>query len=253
MKRFWTLFKSQIWQLAISPSTYIAAILFLGFMGLIYLFALVDVSRTPSDNSPIANFLSVFWVPVLFMVPLLTMRTLADERRAGTLEALMTTPVTVWQIVFAKFLACYAFYVILWGCTIIFPIISRFYMPQIASDPRFFDIPQLCSGYLFIVSSGAMYIAVGVFASSMTRTTLVAGMLSFCILFLIIIGAGILTKFPIPESFSWLTAPAEYIRTFKQFDDFISALWDTRPFFFYFSTAAMLLAITSLATEAKSR
>ncbi len=253
MRRFWILLKSQIWQLTISPSTYIAAVLFLGFMGLIYLFALVDVSRMPSDNSPIANFLSAFWVPVLFMVPLLTMRTLADERRAGTLEALMTTPVTVWQIVFAKFLACYLFYIILWSATIIFPLISLFYMPQIASDSRFFDISQICSGYIFIFASGAMYIAVGIFASSMTRTTLVAGMLSFCILFLIIIGAGILAKFPIPETLSWLAAPAEYIRTFKQFDDFISSLWDTRPFFFYFSTAAVLIAITSLATESKCR
>ena len=253
MKRFLILLRYQIWQMTISPSTYIAAILFLGFMGLIYLFALVDVSRTASDNSPIANFLSVFWVPVLFMVPLLTMRTLADERRAGTLEALMTTPVTAWQIVFAKFLACYLFYILLWVITFIYPIISRVYLPQVASDARFFDLLQIGSGYLFIASSGAMYIAVGIFASAMTRTTLVAGMLSFCILFLTIIGAGLMEKFPLPESFAWLSSPAEYMQTFKQFDDFISSLWDTRPFFFYISTAIVLLAITSLVTESKNK
>ena len=253
MKRFLTLLRYQIWQMTISPSTYIAAVLFLGFMGLIYLFALVDASRTASENTPMANFLSVFWIPVLFMVPLLTMRTLADERRAGTLEALMTTPVTAWQIVVAKFLACYLFYMLLWVVTIVYPIISRFYLPQLASDTRFFDIVQIASGYLFIATSGAMYIAIGIFASSLTRTTLVAGMLSFCILFLTIIGAGLLTKFPLPESFAWLSLPAEYVQTFKQFDDFISSLWDTRPFFFYFSTTLMLLAITSLITESRNK
>lgn len=253
MRRFRILVRQQIWQLCISPSTYIAAFLFLSFMGLMYLFALVDVGRSASDSSPVANFLSVFWVPVLFMVPLLTMRSLADERRAGTLEALMTTPVTAWQIVLAKFWACYLFYVLMWALTLLFPLISRIYLPQIAADPRFFDPVQMGTGYLFIVASGAMFIAVGIFASSLTRTTLVAGMLSFCILFLVIIGAGMLSKFPMPESLSWLSSTGEYLQTFRHFDDFISSVMDTRPFFFYISTTFVLLAITSLITESKNK
>ncbi|MBR7106623.1 MAG: hypothetical protein IKC88_06520, partial [Opitutales bacterium] len=84
MKKFLILLKYQIWQMVISPSTYIAGILFLGFMGVVYLFSLIDISRMASAKAPIADFLSIFWVPVLFMVPLLTMRTLADERRSGT-------------------------------------------------------------------------------------------------------------------------------------------------------------------------
>lgn len=163
MRRFGILVRQQIWQLFISPSTYIAAFLFSAFMALMYLLALVDAGRVASENSPIANFLSVFWVPVLFMVPLLTMRTLADERRAGTLEALMTTPITAFQIVSAKFIACYFFYLLLWASTLAYPLISRFYLPQIAADPRFFDIAQISTGYLFIAVGGAMYVAVGIF------------------------------------------------------------------------------------------
>ncbi len=252
MRRFRILVRQQIWQMFISPSTYIAAFLFLSFMGLMYLLALVEVGRAASENSPISNFLSVFWVPVLFMVPLLTMRSLADERRSGTLEALMTTPVTAWQIVLAKFLACYFLYALLWFSTLLFPLISRFWLPQIAADPRFFDIPQILTGYLFILVSGAMYVAVGVFASSLTRTTLVAGMLSFCILFLVIVGAGMLSKFPLPDSVSWLSPTSEYLQTFRHFDDFISSVMDTRPFFFYASTTLVLLSITSLVTESKN-
>ena len=252
MKRFFTLLKYQIWQMTISPSTYIAAVLFLGFMGMIFLYALVDASRVASDNPPIANFLSIFWVPVLFMVPLLTMRTLADERRSGTLDALMTTPVSTWQIILSKFLACYLFYILLWTTTIAFPLISIYYLPQVASDARFFDITQVASGYTFIFVSGAMYIAIGIFASGLTRTTLVAGMLSFCILFLTILGAGILSKFPLPASLSWLSFPVE-LEAFKQYDDFISSVWNTRPFFFYFSTTMMLLVITTLITESRNK
>ena len=252
MRRFRILVRQQIWQLFIAPSTYIAAFLFLSFMGLMYLLALVDVGRVASENSPISNFLSVFWVPVLFMVPLLTMRTLADERRAGTLEALMTTPVTSWQIVAAKFIACYFFYIFLWALTLLFPIVSWFFVPQIAADARFFDFSQIATGYMFIAVSGAMYVAVGIFASSLTRTTLVAGMLSFCILFLLIIGAGLLSKFPLSNNIEWLSSASEYIQTFRHFDDFISSVMDTRPFFFYISSALVLLSITSLITESKN-
>jgi len=70
---------------------------------------------------------------------------------------------------------------------------------------------------------------------------------------LIIIGVGLLSKFPLPESMAWISALHEYVQSFKQFDDFISLLWDTRPFFFYFSTAIVLLAITSLVTESRNK
>ena len=61
--------------------------------------AVRDVGLVPSKNSPVETFLSVFWVPVLFMVPLLTMRSLSDELRRGTLSSLLTTAVSAWQVV----------------------------------------------------------------------------------------------------------------------------------------------------------
>lgn len=147
-------------------------------------FSLVDISMSASDVSPLGKFLSVFWVPVLFMVPLLTMRSIAEERRMGTLATLMTTPVTAGQIVLAKFLACYFFYILLWIMTLFFPLITELYIPNSIRAAGLMPMSQLLTGYGFIFISGAMYIAIGIFASSLTRTTLVAGMLSFGMLFL---------------------------------------------------------------------
>lgn len=130
MKRFTILWSHQLWQMFIAPSTYIAAFMFLTFMAVMYLFSLVDISMSASDVSPLGKFLSVFWVPVLFMVPLLTMRSIAEERRMGTLATLMTTPVTAGQIVLAKFLACYFFYILLWIMTLFFPLITELYIPN---------------------------------------------------------------------------------------------------------------------------
>ena len=241
----------QIWLMCISPSTYIAACLFFAFMGTMYLTALLDVSVNPGPRSPMELFLSVFWVPVLFMVPLITMRSLSEERRMGTLSALMTTSVTAGQIVLAKFLAAYLFYVLLWLLTLAFPLIAYWYLGDSAAA-ALFNPWQALTGYSFIFVSGAMYVAIGMFASSLTRTTLVAGMLSCSMLFFSIVGAGLIAKFAVSDFGSGGLLPMDYIRTFRHLEDFSKSLLDTRPFFFYISSAGLLLAITAMVTEVKN-
>ena len=99
-----------------------------------------------------------------------------------------------------------------------------------------------------------MYVSIGIFASSLTRTTFVAGMLSFGMLFLAIVGAGLVSRFPAESTgaLSWLGPAVSYVDTFKHLDEFTGALLDTRPFFFYLSTAAVFVAFTSLITESKN-
>lgn len=253
-RRFHALVAHQLQSLLIAPSTYVVAFIFSVFMGGIFLLSIADVSRAPSGKTPIELFLSLFWVPVLFVVPLLTMRSIAEERRMGTLSALMTTPVSSLEIIFSKFLACYIFYVILWSLTLVFPIITLWVLPHISTDERIFSISQILMGYMFIFISGATYVAIGIFASSFTRTTLVAGMLSFCLLFIAITGSGLINKLPIPD-YSYghiIESFSEYIQSFRHLEDFSNSLFDTRPFFLYISSAIGLLAVTSLITESKS-
>ena len=254
MKKFTILLRHQIWQMAISPATYFAAFLFLGFMSFMFLLSIHDISIVASKQSPVEKFLSLFWLPVLFMVPLLTMRSLSEELRRGTLGSLMTVSVSAWQIVLAKFLACYFFYILLWALTLSFPAVACRYLPH-ASAADMFEIPQLCSGYGFIMLTGALYVAVGIFASSLTRTTLVAGMLSFGMLFFLIVGASIAESLPAADdSFGGAAARvSDYLHTFRQLDSFNGGLVDSRAFFFYASFAAALLAMTSLITESKNR
>ena len=254
MRKFMILFRHQIWQMAISPSTYFAAFLFLFFMAVAFLLAVRDVGLVPSKNSPVETFLSVFWVPVLFMVPLLTMRSLSDELRRGTLSSLLTTAVSAWQVVLSKFLASYLFYALIWLSTPVFVVISCAYIPH-ATAGSFFEVSQLVSGYGFVLLTGAMYVAVGIFSSSLTRTTLVACMLSFGMLFFLIIGAGLAESLPVSDGAMSraLHHLVEHMHTFRQLDDFNNAVVDSRAFFFYVSSTLMLLAMTSLITESKNR
>lgn len=254
MSRFFALLRYQIKVLFISPSTYASAFLFTLLMGGIYILSLIDVSQARGGRSPVDLFLQLFWFPVLFMVPMLTMRSLAEERRMGTLQALMTTPVSAFEIVLSKFLACYILYVFFWLLTLFFPLVTIFTLPETAVDDRVFSVSQIALGYLFIFVSGAMYVSIGIFASSLTRSTLVAGMLSFCILFITLTGSAIAYKFVLadPSMGPVLESVVGYLQTFRHLEDFGKSLLDTRPFFLYFSAAAAFVAATTLVTEYKA-
>ncbi|MBO5255627.1 MAG: ABC transporter permease subunit [Opitutales bacterium] len=255
MRKFIILLRHQIWLMLISPSTYFAAFLFLSLMAGIFVLSVREISVVAGKSSPVEYFLNLFWIPVLFMVPLLTMRSLSEELRRGTLSSLMTTAVSAWQIVLSKFMASYIFYCLLWLATLLYSYIVCWYIPHATSDDLF-SVSQLFTGYGFIFLTGSMYVAVGIFASSLTRSTLVAGMLSFGMLFFLVTGAQISEKLLTQEGDSvstMLSTLVDYLHTFKQLERYNNSLVDSRSFFFYISSTIMLLAFTSLITESKNR
>src|SRR5438045_99349 len=153
MKHFFTLLSHEIRMLLVSPSTYIAGVLFLGVMGFVFTGILETYSKAPQELSPAHVFFQLFWLPVLFMVPLLTMKCLAEERRLGTIETLLTTPVTTTEVVLGKYGAAYFLYVVLWLSTIgFFYILKKF-----SGDARVLDAGPLIGGFLFIAVSGLFF------------------------------------------------------------------------------------------------
>jgi ABC-2 type transport system permease protein len=252
MRNFPLLLAHEIRMLAVSVATYSAAVLFLLVMGLFYFLVLDQYDGPLRSDPPTTLYFRMFFIPVFFVVPLLTMKSLAEERRFGTLETLLTTPASALEIVLAKYFAAYLFYVALWALTLFFPWIAINYLHAPADSPLR-DSASLIGGFLFVSFSGLLYIAIGVFASSLTRNTLVAGMLSFSMLFVLIIGGGLLPKLPLPAN--WLThiQPAvDYLQTFQHLLDFTSGMVDTRPFFLYASNALLVLGITTLVVEGRA-
>ncbi len=248
MRKFYAIFSNQAYIMFMSPSTYVAAVLFTVFMGGMYLLSLLSLTETMSSVSPTEQFLGIFPVPVLFIIPILTMRSIAEEKKMGTMDALLTTPVSVFQIVFAKFLACYLYYIALWASTLLFPLITVMYLPESLTVGAIFSPLEILSGYTFIALSGLSYIAIGIFASSLTRTTLVAAMLSFFMLFCILIVGGLLTNVTMPDVpyLAWISSVAEYLQSFRHLEDFNHTLIDTRPIFLYTSISVLFLSITTI-------
>ena len=249
MKHFFTILSHEVRMLLVSPSTYIAAVAFLSLMGFFFTGILEDYSKTPQDMSPASVFFLYYWFPVIFMVPLLTMKCLAEERRLGTIETLLTTPVTTTEVVLGKYAAAYLLYLVFWASTSgFFYILSHF-----AGEANLIDPGPILGGYLFITVSGFFFIAIGVFASSLSKNQAVAGMLCVVMLAAFIFGGLYLAHAPWleREALSPLKEAVMYADIFQHYEDFTRGIIDTREVLFYVSGTVISLIFSILSIEAK--
>ncbi len=254
MKHLPCLLVKEIRSLLFAPSTYAASALFMMIMGIIYWLILLEYSQEAIDSLPIIDFFKGYWLPVLILVPMLTMRCIAEERRQKTLETLLTTPASALEVVVSKFLAAYLLYCGLWMLTLCYPIITSYIVYSNLDFNPFMDRGILLGGYLFIGLSGLLFVSIGILASSLTRSQLVAGMLCFTILFIIIVGGFLIARTPISQNsiIPIIELPMEYaLQSFIHLEDFSRGVIDTRPFSFYISNTLLALGVSVLVVESK--
>jgi len=250
MRHFWTIFSHEIRMLLVNPATYIAAVLFLGVMGVIFSWIVEQYSGAAQEYSPAFLFFTLFWVPVCFLVPLFTMKCLAEERRLGTLETLLTTPVTTTEVVLGKFFAAYFLYCALWASTGTYFYLLRHF----SNDARFLDPAAIVGGYTFIAVSGLLFVSIGIFTSSLTRSQPVAGIFSCALLLVLTLGTNILHD---TEMLTTVTAlhplktAVDYAHVFQHVDDFCRGEVDIRELFFYVSGTVLALILSILGIEAR--
>jgi len=254
MIKFFHLLRNEIRSLFHAPSTYLAMVLSVSLMGFLYFLTLMTISSEEQELMPPSLFFSMFWVPVLLIVPMLTMRSLAEERRLGTIETLLTSPVRPFQVVLAKYFAAYGFYLLVWIISAAFPLLTVYILRQPEIIPLLFHRGSTIGGYLFVVASGSLFVAIGIFSSSLTRSQLVAGMLSFSILFMLIIGVAAVNILQLEAGDNPFFSDAliAYFQIFDHFEDFSRGLIDTRPFIYYISGAAAVLGLSILVLESKT-
>jgi len=172
MEKVLLLAKREVSSYFVSPIAYVAMALFLVISG--FFFALADFrSGAPAAMRSIFD---VMMLILAFVLPIVTMRSLAEERRTGTLETLLTAPVTDTQVVAAKFLGCWVFYLVMVAPTVIYVAVLRAF-----GNP---DLGPILSGYVGLALLGALYVAVGLLASSLTSNQVIAAVTAFVILML---------------------------------------------------------------------
>jgi|KBSMisStandDraft_5_1062788.scaffolds.fasta_scaffold35037_2 ABC-2 type transport system permease protein len=177
-------------------------------------------------------------VVFLFLLPLVTMRTYAEEKRSGTIELLLTSPLTDLQIVLGKFLGAMALY----GAMLLITLV-HFGLLFVFGNP---DWKPLAVAYLGLLLFGGCFISIGLFISSLTKNQIVAGAATFGVFLLLWVIDWIGQSLgPTGESI------LKYMSMTEHLDDFVKGVIDTKHLVYYLSFIAfgLFLTVRSVDTE----
>lgn len=227
----------------LSPLGWVVATGFLFFNGLAFQTILdyLNNPQAPASMTPLDFFFGgtlFFWLAMLFVGPVLTMRLLSEERRSGTLEMLLTAPITEGQVVVGKYLGALLFYVFLWLPTLVYVALLAKSLPL--------DWGPIGASYLGTIGIGAMFLAIGVFTSAVTRNQVVAAVFSFALTFLCFLPAFLEFLVNDPK----VRDAVGYLNLYQHMDDFSKGIVDSRRLVYYVSVSAFFLFLASRAVDA---
>ena len=222
-----------------SPVAYVFMVVFLILIGFLTFF----VSRYyESGQADLRGFF--FWYPWMFLilVPAAAMRLWAEERRAGTIETLLTLPVTITQVILGKFLAAWIFIGLIVALT--FPIVlTTVYL----GAP---DHGAIIGGYIGSLLLAGAYLAVGMLTSALTRNQVISFVLSLVIcLFLLLAGWPPVTDLMVRWAPDWLVRGVAAFSFMPHYEAFQKGVLDLRDFAYYFSVMIFMLFGTHLVLE----
>jgi ABC-2 type transport system permease protein len=201
------------------------------------------------NDHVIAPFFHVMSVVLLFLVPGITMGLFAAEKANGTQELLLTSPITIWELVAGKFLAAAAFVLLLVALLAVFPSILFLYGS--AASGSLPELGKTLTGLGGLLLIGLAYAAIGAFASSVTQSQLIAFFLAFVLLlvlwmlgFLADLGAagGAVANDAVGSTLRWLS-------TAEHFESLVMGLVDTKDVAYFAAIVAAFLILTKATVE----
>jgi ABC-2 type transport system permease protein len=240
MKALWATYLRELRAYFVSPLAYVVLFFFLLVNGIIFgnLASILSDPRAPA-GPPMTYFFGSTTLILLILGVVLTMRLVSEELRSGSIEVLMTAPVTEGQVIAGKYLAALTFFASLWVPTLVYAAIVDHYSEV--------DWGPVAAGYLGLFLVGALFLSIGVFASSMTSSQLVAAMVTAALLFMLfLLGwfADIFVSETAKQVFSYLSLG-------EHLDELSRGIVDTRRLVFYLSATLFFLFLASRALEDK--
>lgn len=185
-----------------------------------------------------------FWIALLVAVPALTMRLIAEERRSGTIETLLTVPVTEAEVVVSKWLSGVVMYVFL-----LLPFLI--YLPFLYVQGRYkFDLGPVASLLIGLTTIGMMFVAIGLFFSALTKNQVIAAIWTFVVLFLIIVLTLLVYGYAVERQAPWAEA-VRFTAILYQVQGFGAGKLDLRYLTLHLSVAAFMLYLTVKVLETR--
>ncbi|MBI3752689.1 MAG: ABC transporter permease subunit [Deltaproteobacteria bacterium] len=255
MRNFFLIFKKEFKSYFASPIAYVVITMFLILSGYFFyntlaLFSTISfqatlnpmlakqvglLNITESVVRPLFGNISVI---LLLIVPLLTMRLFSEEKKSGTIELLLTYPITDMEVLLGKFLACMAVFAIMIALTILYPLmIIAFGQPETG---------PIITGYIGLLLVGASFVSLGIFASSLTENQIIAATVAFGLLLLFW-----MISFSASLAGQTLGDVLLYISLTAHLDGLAKGVIDTEDIVYYLIFITLFLFLTLRILESK--
>ncbi|RCK77655.1 MAG: gliding motility protein GldF [Ignavibacteriae bacterium] len=228
MENIITIFKKELKSYFDSAMAYIIIVVFVGLLGWFFTSSLFLVNL-----ATLRSFFETAPFLLLFFGPAITMRLISEEKKSGTIELLATKPIQDYEIIIGKFLSAWALFVIA-----LLPTLIYYFTITILGD---IEIGPVIGGYLGLILVGAVFIAIGVFGSTLTENQVVAFIISFLFVFILFILDKILMFAP-----GFLASILEYISIDYHFSNIARGVIDTRDLIYYISAIVLMLYLSTV-------
>lgn len=246
MSAFLTLWRKELTTYFLSPIAYIVMIFFLVVMGVIFSLLVSVLAEGPAGVT-IMNLLfgsPFYWMTMLVLAPVLTMRLFAEEKKSGTIETLMTAPVSDTAVVLSKFAGAVSFYVFMWLPTAFYVFILHHFSAEMAPP----DLGPMAGGYLGALLIGMFYLSIGLCCSALTSNQIVAAIITFAVMIVLFL-TGLLDYV---AHGAWVQAVSAHLSSYSHMLEFSRGSIDSRPVVYYLSGTALMLFATVKIVEARN-
>ena len=243
MRELVTLWRRELASYFTSPAVFVAMVLVLAVTGVGF-----SMQAALSRGSPLRVDILVFWLPTLWLMVLisatmLTARLFAEEKRSGTIETLMTAPVTESQVVLGKYAAALVVFVVTFLPTTSY----MWFLRRFSSGMDTIDARALVAGYGMFFLMGAFYVSIGVLVSAMSRNVTVAAIACFALLIMLFILLGAAGHVLMGKGMFF---PA-IVSPFAHISDYSRGVMDSRHIVFYLSGIAFSLFAAVKVVESR--
>ena len=201
----------------------------------IFFFIIIDQNREAS----LSDVFLVMDFMLIFLAPIITMRLFSEEKSTGTIELLMTAPISNTTLVIGKYIGVLILFSIMISITFTYYLIIEYF-----AEP---DRLTIASGYVGVWLEGALFLSIGVMTSSWTRNQIVAAMMSLSLIFLLYFSASIS-----PYLSGSAAALFENMSSLNHLSNFVSGAFTTSDISFYLSGILVCLVITRVSIENRS-
>jgi ABC-2 type transport system permease protein len=233
MRNSWLIARRELGSYFMSPIAYAVTAVFLLVVG--YFFGLLLYY---SREATLRYLFYNVTVLLLLIGPALTMRLVAEERRSGTIELLLTSPVRDGEIIAGKFMAAMALWALMLALTFVYPLLLR-----LVGNP---DPGPIVAGYLGLFLAGSAVLALGLVASTLTSNQVIAALIAFGLSLLLWLADALegLLSGPLGRFFAYLSLSTH-------FEDFPKGIIDTRDVVFYLTVVVAALFVATRLLEAR--